>query len=72
MKHEHPPDTNLYRFRQVKWGNPRHKLNALRDKVPVAVDDDPPIGKLFWVLVSLITVAAFAAVLFYGLQSPTV
>jgi len=70
MKHDRPPESNLYRFRQVKWGNPRHRFNALRDKVPVAVDDDPPAGRLFWVLVVLLTIAAFAAVILYGLQNP--
>ncbi len=68
MKKEHSPEGNLFRFRQVKWGNPRHRFNALRNKVPVAVDEDPPAGPLFWVLVVLLTAGAFAGVILYCVQ----
>ena len=65
MKHE---TQNAFRFRRVKWGNPRHALNALRNKQPVFVDDAPASGRLFWVLVVLLVISVFASVLIIGGQ----
>ena len=65
MKHE---TQNAFRFRRVKWGNPRHALNALRNKEPVFVDDAPASGRLFWVLVALLVISVFASILIIGGQ----
>jgi hypothetical protein len=65
MKHE---TQNAFRFRRVKWGNPRHAMNALRNKEPVFVDDAPAPGRLFWVLVALLVISVFASVLIIGGQ----
>lgn len=63
MKHE---TQNVFRFRRVKWGNPRHALNALRNKEPVFVDDAQASGGLFWVLVVLLVISVFASILIVG------
>jgi hypothetical protein len=65
MKHE---TQNVFRFRRVKWGNPRHALNALRNKEPVFVDESPASGRLFWVLVIMLVISVFASVLIIGGQ----
>lgn len=65
MKHE---TQNVFRFRRVKWGNPRHALNALRNKEPVFVDEAPASGRLFWVLVIMLVISVFASVLIIGGQ----
>ncbi len=63
MKHE---TQNVFRFRRVKWGNPRHAMNALRNKEPVFVDDAPASGKLFWVLVVLLVISVFTSIVIIG------
>ena len=63
MKHQ---TQNVFRFRRVKWGNPRHAMNALRNKEPVFVEDAPASGRLFWVLVVLLVLSVFASVLIIG------
>lgn len=63
MTHE---TQNAFRFRRVKWGNPRHALNALRNKEPVFVDDAPASGRLFWVLVVLLVISVFASIVIIG------
>jgi len=65
MKHQ---TQNVFRFRRVKWGNPRHALNALRNKEPVFVDEAPSSGRLFWVLVIMLVISVFASVLIIGGQ----
>lgn len=65
MKHE---TQNAFRFRRVKWGNPRHAMNALRNKEPVFVDEAPASARLFWVLVVLLVVSVFVSVLIIGGQ----
>jgi hypothetical protein len=65
MKHE---TQNVFRFRRVKWGNPRHALTALRNKEPIYVEDAPASGRLFWVLVVLLVISVFASVLIIGGQ----
>ena len=65
MKHE---TENAFRFRRVKWGDPRHAMNALRNKEPVFVDDAPASGRLFWILVVLLVISVFASVLIIGGQ----
>jgi hypothetical protein len=63
MKHE---PHNAFRFRRVKWGNPRHAMNALRNTDPVFADDAPPSGRLFWVLVVLLVISVFASIVIIG------
>lgn len=65
MTHE---TQNVFRFRRVKWGNPRHAMNALRLKEPVFVDDAPASGRLFWVLVVALVISIFASILIIGSQ----
>ncbi|MCV9997563.1 hypothetical protein OE766_04835 [Pararhizobium sp. YC-54] len=63
MKHE---TQNVFRFRRVKWGDPRHAMNALRNKEPVFVDEAPAAGRLFWVLVVLLVIAVFISIMIFG------
>ena len=63
MKHE---TQNVFRFRRVKWGDPRHAMNALRNKEPVFVDETPAPGRLFWVLVVLLVIAVFISIVIFG------
>lgn len=63
MKHE---TQNVFRFRRVKWGDPRHAMNALRNKEPVFVDETPAPGRLFWVLVVLLVIAVFISIMIFG------
>ncbi|MBP1860762.1 hypothetical protein [Rhizobium herbae] len=63
MKHE---TQNAFRFRRVKWGDPRHAMNALRNKEPVLTDDAQASGRLFWVLVVLLVISVFASIVIIG------
>lgn len=57
---------NAFRFRRVKWGDPRHAMNALRNKEPVFVDDDQASNRLFWTLVVLLVIAVFVSIVIFG------
>lgn len=63
MKHE---SQNAFRFRRVKWGDPRHAMNALRNKEPVFVEETQASSRLFWVLVVLLVIAVFASIVILG------
>ncbi|MDW5318102.1 hypothetical protein [Rhizobium sp. PL01] len=63
MKHE---TQNAFRFRRVKWGDPRHAMNALRNKEPVFVEEPQASSRLFWVLVVLLVIAVFASIVILG------
>ncbi len=63
MKHE---SQNAFRFRRVKWGDPRHAMNALRNKEPVFVEETQASSGLFWVLVVLLVIAVFASIVILG------
>ncbi len=57
---------NAFRFRRVKWGDPRHAMNALRNKEPVFVDEAETSGRLFWGLVVLLVIAVFVSIVVFG------
>ncbi|URK88128.1 hypothetical protein LP421_11730 [Rhizobium sp. RCAM05350] len=63
MKHE---TQNVFRFRRVKWGDPRHAMNALRNKEPVFVEEAQASSRLFWVLVVLLVIAVFVSIVIFG------
>jgi hypothetical protein len=63
MKHE---TQNVFRFRRVKWGDPRHAMNALRNKEPVFVEEAQASSRLFWTLVVLLVIAVFASIVIFG------
>ena len=63
MKHE---TQNAFRFRRVKWGDPRHAMNALRNKEPVFVEEAQASGRLFWVLVVLLVISVFVSIVIFG------
>lgn len=63
MAHE---TENVFRFRRVKWGNPRHAMNALRLKEPVFVDEPASSGRLFWILVVALVISVFASIVIIG------
>ena len=65
MKHERAPRTDVYRFRRVKWGSPRHKLNRLRNVSP-ATQATETSGAHFWVTLVVTAVVAFAGTLALG------
>ncbi|WP_438749251.1 hypothetical protein [Pararhizobium sp. O133] len=65
MTHE---TQNVFRFRRVKWGNPRHAMNALRLKEPVYVEENAASGRLFWILVVALVISVFASILIIGNQ----
>ena len=55
MSNERTDKTDIYRFRRVKWGNPRHQMNKLRNAMPaIAEGDREPAGRWFWVAVFLL------------------
>lgn len=63
MKHE---SQNAFRFRRVKWGDPRHAMNALRNKEPVFIEEEPASNRLFWTLVVLLVIAVFVSIVIFG------
>ncbi|WP_455272103.1 hypothetical protein [Rhizobium herbae] len=63
MKHE---TQNVFRFRRVKWGDPRHAMNALRNKEPVFVEEAQASSRLFWILVVLLVIAVFISIVIFG------
>ncbi len=63
MTHE---TDNVFRFRRVKWGNPRHSMNALRLKEPVFVEETSSSGRLFWGLVIALVISVFASIVIIG------
>ena len=57
---------NAFRFRRVKWGDPKHAMNALRNKEPVFVDDAAGPARFFWIAVAVLVIGTFGAIVVTG------
>jgi hypothetical protein len=58
---------NVYKFRRIKWADPRPKLKFLQEDIQrrLWLRNLPPIE--FWILTALLAGVAFAAVFLVGL-----
>jgi hypothetical protein len=54
--------TNIYKFRQVKWGNPREKLKVLVEDIQRTFWLDRLSPMQFGVLVAAVIVFVFTAI----------
>lgn len=55
MSNQRTEKTDVYRFRRVKWGNPRHQMNKLRNAMPAITEGErEPAGRWFWFAVVLL------------------
>ena len=63
MRNDHTEQTDVYRFRRVKWGNPRHQLNKLRNAMPAMVEGErEAAGLWFWIAVVCLSAFSFFSV----------
>ncbi|MDQ0319782.1 hypothetical protein QO002_001920 [Pararhizobium capsulatum DSM 1112] len=63
MRKERTQRTDVYRFRRVKWGNPRHQLTKLRNVTPAMAEGErEAAGLWFWIAVACLSAITFASV----------
>ncbi len=63
MRNERTNKTDVYRFRRVKWGNPRHQLNKLRNAMPAMAEGErESAGPWFWMAVAFLSAFTFFSV----------
>ena len=63
MGNERTQKTDVYRFRRVKWGNPRHQMNKLRNAMPAMAEGErEAAGLWFWLAVACLSAFSFSCV----------
>ncbi|WP_075290335.1 hypothetical protein [Pararhizobium arenae] len=63
MSNARDKDADVYRFRRVKWGNPRHQMNKLRNATPAMAEGErEAAGLWFWMAVVCLSAFSFFSV----------